>query len=209
MTVETLPVGYLGTNCYIVHDGKAAVVIDPGDDVEKILETVRGLSLSVKYIFLTHAHFDHTLAAAGTAEMTGAVICAASGEFARLSDPVLSGSESFPFAKFIPLSVEFELSEKTSLKVGELSFEFIETPGHTEGSICIVCGDTIFAGDTLFYGSCGRCDLPGGNFEDMMKSLKKLYELPGDFKVLPGHGEATTLSRERRYNPYMAEAVRN
>lgn len=208
MKTETLVVGFLNTNCYLVYDGGDAVVIDPGAEAERILARSRELNVKIRYILLTHGHFDHTLAVRELKEATGAPLVTTSGERARLSDAEISGHTMLRHREFVPLTADIEVSDGEKMTVGNMTFEFLLTPGHTEGSVCIICGDTMFSGDTLFEGTCGRCDLIGGNIGQMMASLKRLYELPGDFRVLSGHGEETTLSRERAENMYMAEAAR-
>ena len=208
MKVETLVVGFIDTNCYIVHDGKTAVVIDPGADAERILAKAEELGVSISHIFLTHAHFDHVLAVSEIIKKTGAKLVANIGERKRMCDAELSGHTALRRREFIPLYADIEIAENGAIDAGEMHFEFVRTPGHTEGSMCIICEDTMFSGDTLFAGTCGRCDLAGGDYEEMLKTLKKLYLLEGDYKVLPGHESATTLSHERIYNPYMAEAMR-
>lgn len=208
MKVETFVVGFLGTNCYIAHDGKCAVVIDPGADADRILEFLESEGLLLSHILLTHAHFDHVLAVDEIKKETGAVLVSTVGERERLRSAEISGHTMLKRREFIPLAADIEVSDGEELTVGEMAFKFIATPGHTEGSVCIICEDTMFSGDTLFAGTCGRCDLIGGSIDEMMKSLKLLSELLCDYKVLPGHGEATTLSGEKLTNPYMAEAVK-
>lgn len=208
MNIKTISVGKLGTNCYLVHDGHNAVVIDPGADAERIVETAEKDGVTIKYIFLTHAHFDHVLAVLDIQKKTGAVLVANIAEKERLCDADLSGGVAFGEQKFLPLCADIEIDRQGEIYVGEMCFEFIRTPGHTEGSMCIICDNVMFSGDTLFRGTCGRCDLPGGDYAEMLRSLKVLYELPGDMRILPGHERETTLSHERVYNPYMAEAMR-
>ncbi len=208
MNIKTIPVGFLGTNCYLVHDGCEAVVIDPGADAERILAMAEADGVKIKYIFLTHAHFDHVLAVSDIQKKTGAVLVANTAEKKRMCDEYLCGCGALGRQKFIPLYADVEIDERGTLDIGKMRFEFIRTPGHTEGSMCIVCDNVMFSGDTLFAGTCGRCDLPGGDYEEILRSLKMLYELPGDMRVLPGHERETTLSQERVYNPYMAEAMR-
>ena len=208
MKIETLVVGFIDTNCYIVHDGEKAVVIDPGADAERILAKAEELGVIISHIFLTHAHFDHVLAVSAIIEKTGANLVANVGERKRMCDAELSGHTALRRREFIPLYADIEIADCGALNVGDMHFEFMRTPGHTEGSMCIICEDTMFSGDTLFAGTCGRCDLAGGDYEEMLKTLKKLYLLEGDYKVLPGHESATTLAKERVYNPYMAEAMR-
>lgn len=208
MKVETIVVGFLNTNCYIAHDGKNAVVIDPGANAGEIISTAEDLGVTISHIFLTHAHFDHVLAADELIKKTGAKLVANVAERGRMCDAALSGQTMLRRREFVPLYADIEIAQNGAIDVGEMHFEFILTPGHTEGSMCIICEDTIFSGDTLFAGTCGRCDLEGGDYAEMLKSLKKLYETEGDYKVLPGHEGATTLSHERLNNPYMVEAMR-
>ena len=208
MKVETLVVGFINTNCYIAHDGREAVIIDPGANAEQIIAKADELGVSIRYIFLTHAHFDHVLAVDEIIKKTGAKLVANAGERERLRDAELSGQNVLRRRDFTALSADVEIASEGAMDIGEMHFEFISTPGHTEGSMCIICEDTMFSGDTLFAGTCGRCDLAGGDYGEMLSSLRKLYALPGDYKVLPGHEQATTLSHERVYNPYMAEAMR-
>ncbi len=208
MKTETFVVGFLNTNCYLAYDGEDAVVIDPGAEAERILSRASELGVKIRYIFLTHGHFDHTLAVDKIKKATGAPLVTTAGERFRLTDAETSGHTVLRHREFLPLTADIEVSDGEKLTVGNMTFEFMLTPGHTEGSVCIICEDTMFAGDTLFAGTCGRCDLIGGDIAQMMVSLKKLYELPGDFRVLSGHGEETTLSRERATNTYMAEAAR-
>ena len=208
MKTETFVVGFLNTNCYLVHDGADAVVIDPGAEAERILARASELGVKIRYIFLTHGHFDHTLAVREIKETTGAQLVSTAGERVRLSDEETSGHTMLRHREFVPLAADIEVSDGEKMTVGSMTFEFMTTPGHTEGSVCIICEDTMFAGDTLFAGTCGRCDLIGGDISQMMASLKKIYELADDYRVLSGHGEETTLSRERVTNMYMAEAAR-
>lgn len=208
MNVKTLVVGFLNTNCYIAYSGKNAVVIDPGADAESILGAADELGVEIKYIFLTHAHFDHVLAVDEITKRTGAKLVANAGERERMTSAEVSGQSVLKRRTFVPLKSDVEPNDGDSIDVGDMHFEFVLTPGHTEGSMCIICEDTMFSGDTLFLGTCGRCDLAGGDYSEMLRSLKKLCELSGDYKVLPGHEGTTTLERERRTNPYMAEAMR-
>ena len=208
MNVETLVVGFIDTNCYLVHDGRVAVVIDPGADAEGILAKAEELGVEISFVFLTHAHFDHVLAVSEIIKKTGAKLVANVGERKRMCDAELSGHTALRRREFIPLYADIEIADSGAIDAGDMHFEFIRTPGHTEGSMCIICEDTMFSGDTLFAGTCGRCDLAGGDYEQMLATLRRLYLLEGDYKVLPGHESATTLAHERIYNPYMAEAMR-
>ena len=180
MKMITLPLGALETNCYVVYDeaSKACALVDPGAMPQTILDTLEKNELALQKIFLTHAHFDHTGALRALHEKFPDLV---------YTDTFLDGDE---------------------ISMPPLTFRVLATPGHTQGSSCLICGDTIFSGDTLFEGCCGRTDLPGGDGAQMLASLKRLAELPGDYHVLPGHGEDTTLDRERRTNYYMREAMR-
>ena len=208
MEVKTIHVGNLGTNCYIAYSGKNAVVIDPGDNAEKILAEIERLGVEVSYIFLTHAHFDHVLAVNKLKDAVNAKLAVGKEEHERLSSAYLSGLSLMGIGEFDPITADVYLTDGDTLDAGDMHFEFLHTPGHTEGSFCIFCDGVMFSGDTLFAGTCGRCDLPGGDISEMFSSLKKLYLLPGDFKVYPGHEGSTLLSEERIFNPYMAEAMR-
>ena len=201
MLIKTLPVGMLATNCYIVTDEetKKCAIIDPGADSGTILDYIESNKLSPVAIFLTHGHYDHHMALDAVIEDTGAPVYVHESEVDRsgrqnrhkLSD---RGQLSF-------------YSEGDIINVGNLKFVVLETPGHSKGSVTLMCEDALFTGDTLFRGDCGRTDLEGGNYDVMMKSLRRLAELNGDFEVYPGHEESSTLSRERSFNRDMRYAT--
>lgn len=200
MNVKMMQVGPIGTNCYILEDERTheAAVIDPGGDAPEIIKALEGETL--RYILLTHGHYDHT---GGAAELLEAFPAAAlyihRADFQDV-DPSL-----FPLSREIG-GVTF-YGEGDRLALGDLELQVLHTPGHSEGSVTLRCGDLLFCGDTLFAGSCGRTDFPGGSMQKMMASLRRLGELEGDFQVLPGHMETTTLAAERRYNPYLRQAL--
>ncbi|MGI5971764.1 MAG: MBL fold metallo-hydrolase [Oscillospiraceae bacterium] len=201
MQIKTLHVGSYGTNCYILsdEDTKQAAVIDPGDQGGYILKTVSDGGLTVRYILLTHGHFDHTGAVSEVSRATGAPIYIHRGE--------LETRGLMPNG----LPPENELNffnEGDVLNLGSLEIKVLHTPGHSLGSCCFLVGRVLFSGDTLFRDSCGRTDFEGGSWTSMMKSLRRLYELEGDCNVYPGHMRETTLDRERRLNDFMREAVR-
>jgi glyoxylase-like metal-dependent hydrolase (beta-lactamase superfamily II) len=189
LSVQTLVVGRVSTNCYIVHDPETreAAVIDPGDRAEAILEAVRENGLNVRCIFLTHGHFDHVLALEKVRSVTGAKAVAHQADGVK-ADILAQDGEFFP--------------------LGGYAFEVLHTPGHTPGCICLRIENLLFTGDTLFEDDCGRCDLPRGDYRVMLKSLRRLAELEGDYKVYPGHDVSTTLSRERECNASMREALK-
>ena len=202
MQVKVLQVGPIGTNCYLLEDEKAhvAAVIDPGDEAGRILQVIKDDGVDVKYILLTHGHYDHTTA---VPELHQALPQAEI--YIHKADANGAGSQLFPLAGHIP-DLKF-YDEGDALTLGELTIQVLHTPGHSKGSVTLKVGDVLFCGDTLFAGSCGRTDLAGGSYEEIMASLKKLGELPGDYHVCPGHDVTSTLERERRSNPFLREAM--
>ena len=202
MEVKVLQVGPIGTNCYILEDEKAraAAIIDPGDEAGRILQVIEDDGVDVKYILLTHGHYDHTTAvpqlhkALPQAEI-----------YIHRADANGAGSQLFPLAGQIP-GLKF-YDEGDTLTLGDMTIQVLHTPGHSKGSVTLKVGDVLFCGDTLFAGSCGRTDLAGGSYAEIMASLKKLGQLPGDYHVCPGHDVTSTLERERRSNPFLREAM--
>ena len=202
MKLKALQVGPIGTNCYFLLDettNKAAIV-DPGDEAQRILNTFPLKGVEVEYILLTHGHYDHTT---GAPELHEALPKAK--VYIHKNDANGAGSRLFPLAGQIHDLHYYGEGDK--LPLGELTINVMHTPGHSPGSVVLQVGDVLFCGDTLFAGSCGRCDLPGGSFPTMLQSLKRLYELPGNYHVLPGHDTLSTLDREREGNIYMMQAV--
>jgi glyoxylase-like metal-dependent hydrolase (beta-lactamase superfamily II) len=160
--------------------------------------------LTLKYILLTHGHFDHILAVPALKAATGAQVVIHGEDAHCLTDTRRSLGAYRGGQK--PVPADIQASNGSEFSIGSLRLTFVHTPGHTPGSCVILCGDLIFAGDTLFKGDCGRCDLPGGDYTAMLRSLKRLSQLDGDYTVYPGHGDFTTLSAERESNAYMLEA---
>ena len=203
MTIRCLPLGALQANCYLLSDEEGATaVIDPGDEAGTILETVRAGELAVEAILLTHAHFDHILAADELRRETGAPVYVYETDAPALADPrrsltVLAKGGAGP------LRADHLLKDGEELRVGRRAVSVLHTPGHTPGSCCFLCGDALFSGDTLFAGSIGRTDFPGGDDQAMAASLRMLAALEPGIRVFPGHGESTTLSKERMENPYL------
>ncbi len=194
MEIRTFPVGSYQTNCYIVwgDDADSCVVIDPGYEPEYLLEQVRCLGKKLQAILLTHGHFDHVGGVKALAQQTGCRVYICKEDLA-LKPALTAGAILYTDT----------YSEGDVLELAGLRFQVLHTPGHTPGSVCLVCGDTIFSGDTLFAGTCGRTDLPGGDMLQILRSLARLAQLEGDYRVLPGHGEDSTLDAERRGNPFM------
>ena len=200
MQIKMMQVGPLGTNCYLLEDEKSklAAVVDPGGDAPRILSQAQADGVEVKMILLTHAHFDHT---GGVAELCASL--PGVPVYLHPADAALLGSEVFPAIGAATVPYE----DGDTVQLGELTIQVLHTPGHTPGGVCLLVGDALFTGDTLFQGSMGRIDFQGGSYEDIMASLRKLDHLPGDYQVLPGHMDSSTLERERRTNYYLHEAV--
>lgn len=207
LILHRLVVGALDTNCYIVASSqkRKAVVIDPGGETKEILNILKEENLDLKYIINTHGHADHIGADYELNKITSAPICIHSEDKRLLQNP--GKNVLFCPTKPIPVSAEVQLKDGMGLKVPGLKVEILYTPGHTPGSISILMGNSIFTGDLLFKGSVGRTDLPGGSYETLLKSLKKILNLPNSTKIYPGHGEETTLAEEKRYNPFLQQAA--
>lgn len=189
MLIKTIPVGQLETNCYVVtNEGTLeCVVIDPGDESNTILDYIEDRNLKVSAIMITHGHFDHVGALEALREETGA--------------PVYIHEKDDKFENTM------HYDDGDVVEVAGLSFEIIATPGHTPGGVTIRCEDALFTGDTLFKGSCGRTDLPGGNLPQLMESLAKICRIEGDYEVYPGHMDSSSLLREKTFNFYCRKAM--
>ncbi len=194
MRIECLPLGAYQTNCYLVwqEESDSLAVIDPGYSPEVILEKVKELGKTVEAVLLTHGHFDHVGGVRKIADRTGCKV------YIHPQEAVLP--EDFTAG---PLNFTHSYSDGETLEVSGLSLQVLHTPGHTPGSVCLMCGDAVFAGDTLFAGSCGRVDFPGGSWTEMQKSLKRLGSFTKNYKIFPGHGPATDLQTEKQENPYL------
>ncbi|MCL5257319.1 MAG: MBL fold metallo-hydrolase [Chloroflexi bacterium] len=202
LRVETVVVGMLQANCYLAGCPKTneCLVIDPGDDVDLVLQRMKDLGWQARLIVATHGHFDHVLAANELKRLTGAPLAAHKLDVellrqpgAALGMPGLSGAEAGG-----------ELDDGDEIELGEHAFRVLHTPGHTPGGICLLSGGVLFSGDTLFNTGVGRTDFPGGSWDELMESIHdRLFELPPETKVYPGHGPATTIGYEKMNNPFV------
>ena len=207
MIHEILPVGMLQCNCSVFGDEatREAMVVDPGDEISRILEVIRSHGLKVTAIVITHAHIDHIGGAAKLKQATGAPVYMNAGdqELQAMMDV-----QAQWLGTRTPEKVEIDVAAKDGdkLAVGTTEFHVLHTPGHTQGSISlyIPAQQKLVAGDTLFQGSIGRTDLPGGDFAQIQRSIHdKLMPLPEETVVIPGHGERTTIGEEKQFNPFL------
>lgn len=197
MNIKRIITNGLEENCYIISDGKTGAIVDPGGCADYILSAAEGLS--VKHIFLTHGHFDHILAANELRRALGAKVYISEEDTALLKSEDYSLARDFGFKHDEVLYDEL-VKDGDKIRVGELTFEVIGTPGHTDGCVCYKCGIALFSGDTLFKMSIGAHDMQ--NAETIYASIKKLMRLPEDTRVFPGHNDDTTIGFEKKNNPY-------
>lgn len=204
MIFDTIPVGTIGTNCYLIGDEAAGVcaVVDPGGSPEKVLAMIEKSGLALQMILLTHGHWDHVGAIPALLEKWPDLpIYAHEKELCPAGEP--KPHYFFPHAG----KNQRTYDEGDELTLGGLQLKVLHTPGHSGGSVVLLVEDVMLCGDTLFAGNCGRYDLSGGDGEQMLQSLKRLADLEGDYKVCPGHSTLTTLEQERQTNPYMRRAM--
>lgn len=191
MFIECLAIGPYQTNCYIFgsKQTKEVVVIDAGEDIERLIDHIREKEYKVQKILITHGHFDHTNGIAKLKSFTGAKAYMNEKDLNFLKDQSC---------------IDVYLKEGDRISIGNAAITVIETPGHTRGGLCYKHDNILFSGDTLFYKSIGRTDLPGGNYNQLINSIEeKLLTLTDDVKVYPGHGPSTTIHTERTANPYL------
>ena len=206
MIFDTIPVGEIDTNCYLIGDetAKVCAVVDPGGSPERVLAMIEKSGLELKMILLTHGHWDHVGAIPELlAKWPELPVYAHEKELCSANEP--NPHYFFPNAG----KNQRTYGEGDVLELGSLKLNVLHTPGHSGGSVVILVEDVMLSGDTLFAGTCGRSDLPGGDDETIFASLKRLGQLEGDYKVCPGHSALTTLERERQTNPYMKQAMRS
>lgn len=205
MIVKKLAVGPIQANCFIVgcEETRQAAVIDPGDEADRILLTLAGAGLTVVQIINTHGHFDHVGANRRMKQATGAPILIHALDAPMLGLLSRSAAAWGMSAENSP-PPDRTVDEGDTIPVGTLTFNVIHTPGHTPGGISLLCGKSLFVGDTLFAGSVGRTDFPGGSFEALQASIRdKLFTLPPEVTVYTGHGAETTIGEEKRNNPFV------
>lgn len=201
--VRKLAVGMLETNCYVIYDEKtkAGAIIDPGGSKERILAFLKEEQIDIQAILLTHGHFDHIAALYGVKEYTKAPVYIGENEKQLLAKPEKNLSNQFGVE--ISLTADHYLEDGEMITVGDIDLKAIYTPGHTKGGVCyyLQSEDKLFSGDTLFFNSVGRTDLPTGNMEELYKSIKEqLFILKEETKVFPGHGNATSIGYEKKSN---------
>jgi hydroxyacylglutathione hydrolase len=206
MDWKQIPLGPLQTNCYILTKGDACLVIDPGDEGQKLIKKIEELKVKPQAILLTHAHFDHIGAVDEVRDEYKIPVYIHEKEAKWLLDPSLNGSQFFMgnLVRLKPADQIF-VEEKVQ-SVGDFTFQLFETPGHSPGSVSFYFEEAgfVLSGDALFYGSIGRTDLSGGNHDQLLKSIHdKLLTLPEETYCLPGHGPVTTIGNEMDSNPFL------
>lgn len=206
MECKQIPLGPLQTNCYLLKKGETCLVIDPGDEGQKLIKIIDELNAKPQAILLTHAHFDHIGAVDPIREHYKIPVYVHEKEAKWFLDPSLNGSQFF-MGNLVRLKpADHIFVEEKMQTVGDFTFQLFETPGHSPGSVSFYFEDKgiVLGGDALFYGSVGRTDLPGGNHDQLMRSIhEKLLTLPEQTMVLPGHGPATTIGNEMDSNPFL------
>ncbi len=202
MKITGMRVGPIQTNCYFLldEDTKKAAIIDPGEDADRILEALKREGYTPTHILLTHGHYDHTTAVPALKKSRPELLV-----YIHQSDAGGAGRTLFPLAGQVEDLMLYD--EGDTISVGSLTVQVLSTPGHSKGSVVLQVEDVLFTGDTLFAGECGRCDLPGGDFDQILRSLYRLSQLEGNFAVLPGHDRTSDLDSERKRNPYMLQGI--
>ena len=209
MNIEVLHVGPLGTNCYVVwDDNNTCAVVDCGGQAEKVAEFIEEKHLTPTHMLLTHGHGDHIGGVESFLKIYPQVkVAMAPEDLEMISDRQKSMAEPCGCEQSV-FTPDILVKEGDVIKVGDMDFHVLKTPGHTEGGVTYIKGNMMFTGDTLFQGSMGRTDLYGGSEEKMMASLRRLGQIEGYYVVLPGHGMASNLEDERRANPFIRQALK-
>lgn len=207
MLLEKLAVGAYAANCFIIgdEDSKVGIVVDPGGEAERIFKKTESMGLKIETIILTHGHGDHIGAAETLKKLTGASVLCHHDEADMLFDPAVNLTQNMN-GPTVSIKVDRTIGDGDSVTFGTFKIKVIHTPGHTTGGICLYLESekVLFSGDTLFYGSIGRSDLPGGSHKQLVGSIRnKLMKLDDAVTVYPGHGASTTIGFERRKNPFL------
>ena len=198
---QIISVGPYEANCIILWNGADAFVVDPGQDAELILAFLADRGLSLRAILLTHGHFDHVNGIPGIqARYPDVPVYAHPSDWVMFGHPMNRNPPDYPG---VALPAGIRDIRNVAKDFEALEFQVLETPGHTQGSVCVKIGGLLLSGDTLFAGSCGRTDFPGGSMADMRRSLSALSQLPSETQVVPGHGPVTTIAREVASNPFI------
>ncbi|MDA8079132.1 MAG: MBL fold metallo-hydrolase [Nitrospiraceae bacterium] len=206
MVIERIVVGPLQTNCYVIYDGETlnAVVIDPGDEPEKIIRFIEGRRLTVNYIICTHGHFDHVGAVSRVKTKTGAKVVLNRADL-EIYNAAVDQAAFWEYEIEQPPEPDMFVVEGNEIQVGGNFFRVLHTPGHSPGGICLYGGGIILSGDTVFAGSVGRTDFFGGNVEALKQSFRTIMGLPEPTRIFPGHGEASSVGIERKENFFVYE----
>lgn len=195
------------TNCYLVWDPQTleAALIDPDGGMARIAEVISALDLKVKYVLLTHGHPDHCFVAGNAARDFSAEIGMHEADIEQVEQGLVLAEMFYDVSTFVLFSASMLLTDGDVLHIGKTVIEVIHTPGHSRGGLCFVTDAGVFCGDTIFAGSIGRTDFPGGSHEQLMSSIRtKLLSMKDDTPLYPGHGPATTVGSERAHNPFLA-----
>ena len=205
MNITKLVLGACMTNCYIVASEQGnAVLIDAADEAEQIIATLEEKHLNLKYIFITHGHTDHVLALETLKKRYHVPVVISKTDAWRLEDDELINERPYVTVPYKAVKADILAEEHDEICMDELTFRFYGMPGHTEGSMAIILGDIIFTGDTLLKEKHGKTTLPGGNADLLIQSINRLAgEFEGDYRILTGHREETTLEHERKFNPFI------
>lgn len=206
MKIQLFVENPIQTNCWVVIDEESneAIIIDLGGGYSKMKSYIKEQGANLKAILCTHGHFDHIMGIPKMQEGTDNIPVLMNEKDKLFAENINDMLELFGFEnKYPPVKITQYIDENSNIYIGNHKIQVIETPGHTQGGVCFKIDNLLFSGDTLFAGQIGRCDLPGGNYNELINSLKtKLAPLEGDILVYPGHGPSTTLKREKLYNPY-------
>lgn len=201
-----MAVGPIQSNCYVIWDDVTlkGAIIDPGGDPDRIKEAVQAAGCSVEWILLTHGHFDHVFYAGEIAEFYGAKNAIHPADITLIGESLGIAEMYYNMNDYTGLYPDQLLADGDVITMGEISIRVIHTPGHSMGGVCFQIGDVVFTGDTIFAGSIGRSDFPGGSMDELTASIQnKLYVLNDNVVLYPGHGDETTVGEEKRTNPYV------